>query len=57
MLKKRAMTYTTELAAGTGFYPTSPLGPEKSHNLKFAKDLSWKELKQTAEGKKQECAN
>lgn len=51
------MTYTAKLAAGSGFYLTSPLGPKICCNLKFAKDLNWKELKQTAEGKKQERAN
>lgn len=39
-----------QIAAGTGFYPTYPLGPEISHNLKFAGDLNWKGLKQSAEG-------
>jgi len=51
------MAYTTKRAAGTGFYLTSPLGPERSRNLKSAKELNWKELKRTVEGKKQERAN
>lgn len=38
------MTYTTKLAAGTGFYMTSPLGPEINSNLKSARDLNWKEM-------------
>lgn len=41
-----------QIAAGTGFYPTYPLGPEISHNLKFAGGAEAERW-----GNKQECAN